>query len=59
MGEIKLPIRYIINERHYFELLVFAEVEKVHLFSNKSNIKMQFTDDNQTMAMTESLHLRN
>lgn len=58
LGEIKLPVRYIINEHHQFELLVFAEIEQVHLFCNKPTVRMQFTED-LTMMMSDVITLKN
>jgi hypothetical protein len=56
---LKIPIKYFINEVHQFELLVFAEVEHVHIFASKSTIKMTFADDNHAMFTSETIVLKN
>lgn len=49
IGPTKLSLRYIINEIHMFELAVLCDVEPVALQPNKTLIKINSQEENQSM----------
>ncbi len=54
-------VKYIINEKHVFELLVLAQVEPVQLEIAKTsqNLKFTFAEDNQDMMTSEKVKIFN
>ncbi|EGR30900.1 hypothetical protein IMG5_121460 [Ichthyophthirius multifiliis] len=59
LGQFRSNVKYIINEKHTFELQVLAEIQVVRLELSKSFVKMQFFDDNHEMFTKETIKLTN
>ncbi|CAD8106047.1 unnamed protein product [Paramecium primaurelia] len=59
LGMFKSHLKYIINEKHIFELQVQAMVEKVFLEMSRQQLKLSFTEDNAEMETSEILRLTN
>ncbi|CAD8050766.1 unnamed protein product [Paramecium sonneborni] len=58
LGQLKQTLRYILNEKHSFEIMVVANVETVKLEISKTTIKMQFNEDGG-MTVSDSIKLSN
>lgn len=56
---MKSHVKYIINEKHIFEFLVQATIERVFLELNRQQIKFAFNEDNNEMETTETVRLTN
>lgn len=59
LGQVKQNIKYIINERHIFELMVTAQIDPVALELSKQSIKFTFAEDNIELETNETLKLTN
>jgi len=49
LGPFRQNIKYVINEKHFFEFQVVANIELVKLDVSKNNLKITFADDNIEM----------
>ncbi|CAD8117028.1 unnamed protein product [Paramecium sonneborni] len=59
LGQLKSHLKYIINEKHIFEIQISATIEKVFLEMSRQQVKLTFTEDNTEMETIEILRLTN
>ena len=58
LGEVRTSLKYIINEKHEFEVFLYAKVVPVGLELDKEILKLAF-NQNLRMDIEETLTLRN
>lgn len=59
LGPLKHNIKYIINERHIFEMMITASIEPVQIELSKQQLRFSFIEDNIEMETSESVRLSN
>ena len=60
LGEFRQSIKYVINNRHSFEFMVFATIEPVSLQLSSLSFKFQFNDEaNLSLEYPDTIRLTN
>ncbi|EGR27619.1 hypothetical protein IMG5_193180 [Ichthyophthirius multifiliis] len=59
IGAFRTNVRYTINDKHKFEIQIFANIELVKLELSKNLLRMSFSDDNIEMDTKEIIQLTN